>query len=485
MSLRVLLLSWLVFSVSIGAVSTTIFTISTAAIIASLVAMPAVFLLVLNGYSYERLLIVTTISTSNLFLLHKFLAIHTANGDNLFGIRDVLLLATLFGGLYSGRDQLRGFAKHPLVWPGLVIVFLLPTASLLGFINQASVSNVGREIVVFSMWILPLAVAANIRTYQFLRLLFHLFVILGALVSIGVILEVGSFGALHLVSTIREPIAGRTLMRVFPDAWVFIIITYFAAVVGILAKKNVWRNIGIFILAAAAIVLTLQRSTLVVTVGGTVVLLALTAMSRRTDLLARRAVIPFTTLLMIIAACGLAADQISPFLNDWVVTHYKDTAQDAGGRLYELTKVGEVFRNDPVAGVGLGARYRDPLPENIRYQENAGEDGTFCHNFIGFCLVKLGLPGALAFIAFSFAILRRLWGYSFDHHMPETRRIGLTLSSAFLVFLIMAQSANVFGDIRTLPICGLAVGMLVALERLRCVISPSAGSIPSPTEHRP
>jgi O-antigen ligase len=276
---------------------------------------------------------------------------------------------------------------------------------------------------------------------------------------------------------------GSLLVRVFPDAWVFILVAFFSAIVSILSKKNTLRECGVFGLTITAVVLTLQRGMLFATLGGTCILVALVAMSRHRDLLARRAVAPATVFFLILAAVAYSAGQISPILNDWLATRYKDAGNDLGGRFYELTKVGEVFRTDPLAGLGLGARYRDALPETFGIANtgglavnNAGDDGTFCHNFVGFCLVKLGLPGALAFFAFGIAVLIRFFRYSFCQCDPEVRRYGLTLFTALFVCLILAQTDNVFGDLRTLPICMTAAGMMVALELIQhpeCVCSPS------------
>jgi hypothetical protein len=149
--------------------------------------------------------------------------------------------------------------------------------------------------------------------------------------------------------------------------------------------------------------------------------------------------------------------------------------------LYELTKVGEVFRKNPLAGVGVGARYRDVLPEtdfNNTGGMDLNDDGTFCHNFVGFCLVKLGLPGALAFFAFAFAVLQRMVRYCFSDCEAGLRRDGLILSFGLFVCLVLAQSANVFGDIRTVPICAGAAGLLATLEINLCSIPGAQGGTP-------
>ena len=460
------LFSWVVLTVCVGAL-TGIFTSTAVAVaVAGVFATPALYILLMHSWSYEGLLLTTTIAMSNLFLLHKVIALHSANGDNIFGIRDVLLIATLGIGFYTGHKRLRLMASHPLVWPGIVIALLLPSAALLGLINGASSIEVAREAFTFAMWLIPLIVAANIATIAFFRLLYKTLVVLGVLVAIGVILEVASFGALHLVSTIRQPVANLLLTRVFPDGWVFMVLACFSSVVGILAKRNLLWQCGIFLLTVAAIVLTLQRGMLFATIGGISLLTVLVALRGDSDMRARRIAVPAVLVLLIGVGLMFAANQISPFLNGWLTTRYVDAGEDLGGRSYELTKVGEVFRADPVAGTGLGVPYRDPLPGSFALGTQP-DDGTFCHNFVGYCLVKLGLPGSLAFFAFSFALLLRLWRYSFAQHPLEVRRCGLALSTAFFVLLVLAQSDNVFGDIRTLPICGIVAGMLAGLERLQ------------------
>ncbi len=94
------------------------------------------------------------------------------------------------------------------------------------------------------------------------------------------------------------------------------------------------------------------------------------------------------------------------------------------------------------------------------------DDGTFCHNFIGFCVVKLGLPGTLAFLFFSFAILNRVFRYALGRCDAGLRLYGLALSGGLLQLVILAQASNVFGDIRQLPVAAIATGLLVAFELL-------------------
>jgi hypothetical protein len=440
---------------------------ATAAAVASAVAAPAVCLLLWRAWTYERLLLATLVATSNLFILHRAIALHSSTGDNIFGIRDVFLIAVLVTGFYRGRYQLLTAARHPLVWPGIAMVVLLPTASLLGLANGAKLLNVAKETFVFSMWLLPLVVAANVHSLSQFRAANKAFLVLGALIAVGTIQEVASFGALQLVSTLRQVELGGLLVRVFPDAWAFMVVACVASIIGILAGRNRLLQYGAFALVITAVVLTQQRGLLFSILGVIAILVALTAVSRHGELKARRVVVPAGVFLLVVAGLGMVAGQLNSGLSDWYLDRYKNIARDTTGRAYELTKVMEVFQSDPLAGIGLGARYRDVLPETD-YTNTGGidinDDGTFCHNFVGFCLVKLGLPGALAFFAFNLAVLQRFVRYSLGRCDPEVRRYGLALSTSMVIFLIMAQAANVFGDIRVLPICAIAAGLEAGLE---------------------
>ncbi len=464
---QVLLPAWLLFSLFVGAIAATFTSLGTAAFIAAALVTPPALILVARAWSFERLTIVTLVVLSNILLIHKVIAIHSANGDNLLGIRDICLMAILAAGLYKGRDRIFSVAKHPLVWPGIVLAFLLPEALVFGRVNGASFMDGAREAFTLSMWVLPLVVAANIRSREYLRILFKTFEVLGLLISIGVILEVGSFGALQLVSTLREQVAGQLLMRVFPDAWPFMTFACISAIVGILAKQNVLRNATLFLITMAAIILTLQRGMPVVTVGGITLLILLLVLSKNPDLRPHRALIPAASFVLLIAAGALIADQISPFLNDWLSRRFGEQAiQDLSGREYEMRMVKEAFVASPIAGRGLGARYRDPLPESLVFDTGAQDDGTFCHNIEGFLFLKLGLPGLFAFLAFAMAIMIRFWRYCFGYYDSEARRFGIVITTTFVIWLVFAQTANVFGDIRCLPICGFAAAMLAALELL-------------------
>jgi O-antigen ligase len=450
----------------VGAIASIFTSPAVAVVVAGVLAAPAVYLLLMRSWSYKGLVLATMIVMSNLFLVHRVIALHSPNGDDIFGIRDVLLIATLGIGFYTGHRRLRQMAFHPLVWPGIAIALLLPSAALWGITNGANGVVVAREAYTLAMWLFPLIIAANIGTAAFFRLLYKALVVLGVLVAIGVILEVGSSGALHLVSTIRQSAANQLLTRVFPDGWVFMIFAVFSSFVEIIAKRNVPRECAVFFLNMTAIVLTLQRGMLFTTIGGMGVLTLFVAMRGDKDLRAGRVAVPAVLLLLVGAGFVFAVSESSPFLNRWLTTRYLDAQRDLGGRSYELKKVGEVFEANPVAGTGLGVAYRDPLPGSFALRTQP-DDGTFCHNIVGYLLVKMGLPGALAFLAFCFAILVRLWRYAFAQYPLEVRRYGLALSTALFVLLVLAQSDNVFGDIRTLPVCGIGVGMLVGLERLQ------------------
>ena len=318
------------------------------------------------------------------------------------------------------------------------------------------------------MWLLPLVIAANLQDFESFRRVSKVIVWLGVLIALGTVLEIASLGELQLVSTYRQVALAGTFLRVWPDAWVFMIVAGFLSLISLLAWRKPLGACGIFGLIITGIILTQGRVMILSFVGVAFIVLALVAMSKHTGLLARRAVLPAAAVIVIALGLSVAADQVRG-LSDWVIQRYETMGNAAGGRIYELTRVKEVLMAHPLSGLGLGVRYRDVLPETD-YEHTGGmdlnDDGTFVHNFLGFCIVKLGMPGTLAFLWFSFAIMQRVFKYSMGQCEPAARRYGLALSGGLLALVIIAQSSNVFGDISQVPIAALVAGLLAAFELL-------------------
>ena len=117
-------ISWLALACCTGLMASIFVSAATAAAVASAVAAPAVCLLLWRAWTYERLLLATLVATSNLFILHRAIALHSSTGDNIFGIRDVFLIAF---------EMMREKSWTTLLTP---LAVLVPAITLLNYYDE-------------------------------------------------------------------------------------------------------------------------------------------------------------------------------------------------------------------------------------------------------------------------------------------------------------------------------------------------------------
>jgi hypothetical protein len=423
--------------------------------------------IILRLWRFEVLVALLMFSLTNFAMVSNKIAVKLPDGDSLFEIRDVLIIIVIAVGIIKGQKYLVAAARHPLIWPGLVIVALLPFAAALGFINNGDPLLIAREMFSSSGWLIAWVVAANVRDPKTLRTLTTFMILMGLLVAVGASIEIFSGASIAIVSAAGRGTIFGPLVRTTPDGWLFMTIAQlFVAVAWLTSGK--WGRFGssalavIFLVLGISMLLT-QIRIMLLTFLMALFFFSILCMVSNPKLIGLRkaALVLFLVMVILVAAVQLLkylAEE--PFWVEVATERYLTFYRDVGGRVYELTHAVKAWEGSPFTGIGLGVRYRDDLPFFVT------DTGTGVHNILGFYLLKLGLLGLVLFLVFCIQVIRTLLRFVHYRQLSETNVAGLGLSTALVGVLIVAQSGNVFGAIQGLPIAAIAIGLLVSYERL-------------------
>ncbi len=432
-----------------------------------LAVIAAVVGLAMIRWSYTKLVVLLLLILSEIGLPNKVFAITLPNGDNLIGIRDVVILLVIAAGLIKGRHNLRVIARHPLIRPGLWLTILLPLAAAVGVLNKGNGLIILREMFALGCgWLIALVVAANIREWATIRRLLNLSVVLGVLVAIGGSIEIISGNRLQIVSVIQDMMLD-SVPRNWPDGFIFMCFAWSMAAAVLFSKdsKFSYKIYGcVTIVIGTGFLLAGMRShfySFIVTI------LAFLALSK----LARNQWVQGKALLLVaavlVSSAGIALYTISKTAGaEFVmrtIERYQSMVADAGGRLYELDMVSEAIRSHPLFGTGLGVRYRETL--DLREDEKFHDTGTLVHNISAYYLLKYGPVGLLLFATFGVRLVGSTYRLLKTSKVSEPVIYSLGLLIFFNYCLLEGQAGNIFGDIRQMPIVSILLGLLVALSQ--------------------
>nr|UXE45413.1 hypothetical protein Hi04_10k_c4773_00028 [uncultured bacterium] len=429
------------------------------AIIVSIVFVAAI------RWNYHRLVIVLLVVLSAIGLPNKLIAIQLANGDNLFGIRDVLILAVIVVGLITGRDQLAIVLNAPLLRPGLWLTALLPIAVVNGLLNSGSPLMVAREMIALSTgWLLALSVAANLRDWNLIKKLLDICTALGLGVAAGAALEIVTGNSVKIVSQYQQTVV-EGVSRNFPEGIILVFFAASFAAAGLLSGDRKWKNTPIAIAVCLSFLLLQTRFYLVSYLASIYTVLVIARVTH-SKWLKTRAVIPITAAAIV--AMGTGAYAISRMggseLLESSVQRYQDIIQDAGDRIYELEMVTSAMRDHPVLGTGLGVAYREV--------EFSGEEDifhhadTFVHVAPAYFLLKFGPLGLMLFVVFGVRVVMSTAKVTKLGEPTISRKYLLAIHIFLLFCLIEALAANLFGDVKLMPAVGVILGIAVALQNL-------------------
>jgi len=93
------------------------------------------------------------------------------------------------------------------------------------------------------------------------------------------------------------------------------------------------------------------------------------------------------------------------------------------------------------------------------------EEGVLVHNVFAYFLFRYGLPGIMVFVGFTLLAVRSLFLATRDR--GELAPIGVGLAMSVINLLVCGLFGNVFATSYGTPIAMVAVGGLIAYERMR------------------
>ncbi|HVO78451.1 MAG TPA: O-antigen ligase family protein [Candidatus Bathyarchaeia archaeon] len=417
-------------------------------------------------WTYEKVVVFLLVILSAIGLPNKVFAIQLANGDNLFGIRDVLMAAVIVLGFIKGKAHLRETAREALLRPGLWTLALVPLAVVSGLLNGGRPIMVAREMIALSTgWLLAWSVAANIRDWRTIKRLLDLSLVLGLGVALGAAIEIASGNTVRIVSQFQQILFGG-VPRNWPEGFIFMFCAGSLAAAGLITDARTWKNACIALAISFAFLLTQARGYFLSYVAAVYMVLAIARLAG-SKWVKTRALVPLTVLALIAVGAGIytvsrlaGGEFVGP-----AIERYQQLAEDSADRIYELQMVSAAMSEHPLLGTGLGVAYREI--------ESTGEDDIFhhadtlVHNILAYYLLKFGPLGLFLFVLFSARVVTSTYRLlKCGERGMETRYLLATYLFLFYC-LIEAQAGNIFGDIRQMPIVSVVLGLSVSLRRLQ------------------
>jgi len=417
-----------------------------------------------SGGVYLYLVIALLVASSNLGLVNNVLAIKTGAGENLVGMRDILVGCLIVLGLRA-RGRFKTIENGALAGVIRIILWMTPLAALVGLISGGEPLSVAREFVMMLSWSLAIIVARRLQTPKQLRLVVNAFVVVALCLSIGVFVEAVTAMRLRVVTPtatdgVRSTPSGWPIMMIGESLlFVHLLLETRTSAVTYALRGTAWLAI------AVASLLTQSRTLVVGVLGSSLVFLLVGA----TKALGR---IRFSRLAFICALSvgavsfnmALGARFIRADFAKYYTTRYSvigslDSAveySNVDGRLEEAELAVPTILRSPILGVGLAAPNRELIDENDR--------GILVHNVYVHFATRYGIPGMLAFLTFEFLIFLALLRAVRDR--SDLSPVGVGLAVALINVMFCAWFGNVFGTPYGTPPVMISVACLIAYERL-------------------
>jgi hypothetical protein len=426
---------------------------------------------------YLALVACLLVVSSNIGLINREMSLQDGGGHNLLGLRDVLMVPTIFYGLFmSCRYRIFG---NPLATVAVALLCLTPIVACVGILFDASPYNVLSDGVTMAGWSLALILGRYLQNTQRLTTMIRIMVGLGIAVSLGVLVEGASGGTIAVVTPATTALLET--VRSTPTGWPMMMMACSFLMVSILqgpSNRNVATlgRLGCLGVIVVASLLTQSRTLLVGIVGSTIIYLTLCAVlaSTRTKwhYVLGVAILAVTTLpvVYLLGQSWIRDDFTEVFVNRYSVLYSTDAAEghlQDEGRMDEMKVIfGECFLQSPLVGFGLAAPY---MPD---------PDYTLVHCSFGFFFLRYGLLGLLLWLVFIGLVVRST--AHFVHVGGPWREWGQALSLAMLNMVICATFGNQFTVPYGVQQTMIGLGALIACQQLdkqyRCAAGPSATS---------
>jgi O-antigen ligase len=417
---------------------------------------------------FSALLLVLLLATSNIFLINQRLSLKGSVG-NVLGLRDIAFLALIVGGL----PLLDGWTKN-LTRSGawrlcLFVLFLTLVGTLRAFLDpNREIRMILSEAVGLACWLLPLFVAAHVRSVETLSKWTLVLTVLGVLVSIGSLLETFMGVALVTGGTGYDSLTGQTAVwRSSPTCWPLMniagsfLLDYCIGIRRIHLRVRVFS--GICLLCVVLACLLTQSRTLLV--GLVVSALGMLILGRCKRVRIGAAVMAVLAVIMIPLTAHILGQLMGDVVEEGYMRRYavlsgvNSAAEYApeDGRTSEIAVAFEDPGRWVWFGVGIAGRYRQDIYVGEEFSQLA-------HNNILFFASRFGLAGLAAFGLLVYVTIRAVGRIA--RSRPDPPQSSLGLCTASLSLLVCSQFAPIYAFNYATPVTLTVLGLLMAAEKL-------------------
>jgi hypothetical protein len=411
------------------------------------------------------ILFLLLVGSSNIFLINRRISIQNGSEQNLVGLRDVALVALIVVGMPSSKKLLE-LMRLGAIKVCLGVVGLTLAAAVYAILSDRPLSQVANELAGLIAWVLPIIVAANLKTLSSIEQCHRM------LVGLGIVVSILSLAEVVLKVPLVTGVTADTVSRVgginsrsTPSCWPLMIIAYGSLLIGLSARRSN-SAIGVLTRAVALLIVTFallmtQARTLLVGMVACLLGAMLIARTRRTRILLLGVGLAMPLTLTVTAAIGTAV--LTPQFADSYTRRYavlmgidainEYAPQD--GRVAEIRSGLDHWSEWLWVGKGLAASYRDQM-----YTDERHGGGQMAHNILLYFGTRFGVLGMALFLLFGGAICSLL--YRASHSPRPYNAVALCLGVDLVSLLVTSMFGNVFAMPYMAQVAMVAFGCLVA-----------------------
>jgi O-antigen ligase len=412
------------------------------------------------------LLFLLLVSSSNVFLINQRISIQDGSGQNMLGLRDVALVLTIMLAM-PGRKALVQLTRLNSIRICLAVTGLTIAGAIYAILSGRSLFAVGNELSALMAWVLPVIVAANLKTLPSINKCHMTLVWLGVIVSLLSLAEVMFKMPLVTGSATATTLTQLSVAtaRSTPSCWPLMIIANGSLLVGLSTRR--WKSVSSVVIRSVAVMMvtiaSLMTQSRTLLVGMAVCLLGAIVTAKtwriRALLLGAGLAIP----LMITVAAQIGASLLTPDFADYYMKRYSvlsgiDSASEyAGtdGRTVEIQAGLENWSAWFWLGRGVASSYRPSI-----YSGETADKGQMAHNVLLYFGTRFGVAGISLFLLFCGTICSMLYraARSPDPHNSVALCLGIDLVS----LLAASMFGNIFAMTYMAPVAMVTFGCLVA-----------------------
>ena len=393
---------------------------------------------------YLFILVGLLVVSTNLGLVNRFVSIQSGSGENLIGLRDILVAMTVIYGLRVVRRPFALTNGIHLVIAGVLL--MTPFSAIIGIMNGADLITVLRESAVMASWAIPFFAARYLQHTGKYVVMGQVIIYVGLLTSIGVIIEGISGGRIALVTPAVSVL--EMTKRSTPSGWptmvmaanVLIVLLFRDHTVSSFALKL--RRFIFFSIIVIASLLTQSRTLIISIIGPTAVFLTFSFFISPLRLRWNNIIVVIIFLSLVVFPIVLY------FGNNWLKDDFSDYYKKRYSVLTSLDSANEDIEDGNARVEELKVIFSDRVPESPLFGHGLStiyrsyDSATLVHSIFGFFALRYGLIGLLLWSVFIVIVLRTMARALLDHSI--TGIWGQAFSTAVFGIIVGATFGNVF-----------------------------------------